>query len=65
MLIDAFSAVTTAQATGEGDIRLLIFYITLALGVSFLCSILEAVVLSTPQTHVNILKNEGKRTAQM
>ena len=65
MLIDAFSAVTTAQATGEGDIRLLIFYITLALGVSFLCSILEAVVLSTPQTHVNILKNDGKRTAQM
>ena len=38
---------------------LLIFYITLALGVSFLCSILEAVVLSTPQTYVNILQNEG------
>ena len=44
---------------------LLIFYITLALGVSFMCSILEAVVLSTPQTYVNILQNEGKRTADM
>jgi CBS domain containing-hemolysin-like protein len=65
MVIDALSAVTTAQATGEGDIRLLIFYIALALGVSFICSILEAVVLSTPQTYVNILENEGKRTAPM
>ena len=65
MVIDALSAVTTAQATGEGDIRLLIFYIALALGVSFICSILEAVVLSTPQTYVNILENEGKRTASM
>ncbi|MCH1461721.1 MAG: CNNM domain-containing protein [Candidatus Poseidonia sp.] len=53
------------NATGEGDMTLLIFYITLALGVSFLCSILEAVVLSTPQTYVNILQNEGKRTADM
>ena len=65
MVIDAFNAVVTAQGTGDGDMSLLIFYITLALGVSFLCSILEAVVLSTPQTHVNILKNEGKRTAGM
>ena len=34
----------------EGDLTLLIFYATLALGVSFLCSILEAVVLSIPHT---------------
>ncbi len=56
---------TTVNATGEGDMTLLVFYITLALGVSFLCSILEAVVLSTPQTYVNILQNEGKKTAEM
>ena len=56
---------TTVNATGEGDLTLLVFYITLALGVSFLCSILEAVVLSTPQTYVNILQNEGKKTAEM
>ena len=65
MLIDVFSGITASQTTGDGDLRLLIFYVSLALGVSFLCSILEAVVLSTPQTHVNILKNEGKRTAPM
>ena len=66
MTSDLFSAAAVAvSATGEGDMGLLIFYITLALGVSFMCSILEAVVLSTPQTYVNILQNEGKRTADM
>ena len=66
MTNELFAAATVAvSATGEGDMGLLIFYITLALGVSFMCSILEAVVLSTPQTYVNILKNEGKRTAEM
>lgn len=66
MANDIIAAATVAvNATGDGDMTLLIFYITLALGVSFLCSILEAVVLSTPQTYVNILENEGKRTAEM
>ena len=66
MAIDIIATAGVAvNATGEGDMGLLIFYITLALGVSFLCSILEAVVLSTPQTYVNILQNEGKRTAGM
>ncbi|MDP6195125.1 MAG: CNNM domain-containing protein [Candidatus Poseidonia sp.] len=66
MASDLFAAAGVAvSATGEGDMSLLIFYITLALGVSFLCSILEAVVLSTPQTYVNILQKEGKRTAEM
>ena len=67
MAIDIIATAGVAvNATGEGDMGLLgLFYITLALGVSFLCSILEAVVLSTPQTYVNILQNEGKRTAGM
>ena len=66
MTNELFAAATVAvSATGEGDMGLLIFYITLALGVSFMCSILEAVVLSTPQTYVNILQNERKRTADM
>ncbi|MDG1552118.1 MAG: hypothetical protein P8Q87_01195 [Candidatus Poseidonia sp.] len=47
------------------DYTLLIFYSTLALGVSFLCSILEAVVLSIPQTYVSVLEKDGKRTAAM
>jgi len=59
------TAAVAVSATGEGDMGLLIFYVALALGVSFMCSILEAVVLSTPQTYVNILQNEEKRTAEM
>lgn len=65
MVILALSAVLSTQSTGSGDFRLLIFYIVLALGVSFICSILEAVVLSTPQTYVSILQKEKKRTATM
>lgn len=66
MAIDIIATAGVAvPAIGEGNMGLLIFYITLALGVSFLCSILEAVVLSTPQTYVNILQNEEKRTAGM
>ena len=36
------------------NLTLLIFYTALALGVSFLCSILEAVVLSIPNTQVAV-----------
>lgn len=38
---------------------LLIFYLLLALGVSFLCSILEAVLLSTTTTHIVTLQKAG------
>jgi len=66
MLNEFYLAVgPTATSTGEGDFTLLLFYITLALGVSFVCSILEAIVLSTPNTHVNVLQKEGKRTGEL
>ena len=65
MTSDLFSAAAVAvSATGEGDMGLLIFYITLALGVSFMCSILEAVVLSTPQTSSTFSKTK-ESTADM
>tara|TARA_B100001996_G_scaffold53791_1_gene38228 strand:- start:1476 stop:2546 length:1071 start_codon:yes stop_codon:yes gene_type:complete len=44
---------------------LIIFYVTLALGASFLCSILEAVLLSTSRGHVAVLESSGSRTASM
>ena len=59
------AVVTASDTTGGGDIRLLLFYISLALGVSFICSILEAVVLSMPQTHVSLLQKDGKKTGAM
>ena len=43
------------------DLTLLIFYTILALGVSFLCSILEAVVLSIPNTQVAVWQKDSDR----
>ncbi len=37
-----------------------IIYLTLALGFSFLCSILEAVLLSTPMSFISIKESEGE-----
>ncbi|MED5308475.1 MAG: hemolysin, partial [Candidatus Thermoplasmatota archaeon] len=47
------------------DYTLLIFYATLALGVSFLCSILEAVVLSMPHTHIAVMQKEKSKIGKM
>lgn len=38
---------------------LLFAYLLLAIGVSFLCSLLEAVILSVPQSHVAVLVEQG------
>lgn len=43
---------------------LLIFYVTLALIVSFLCSILEAVLLSITPSHVAVMEREGNPAAE-
>ena len=40
---------------------LLIVFATVAVGVSFLCSILEAVLMSTTTAHIQVLQSDGKR----
>ena len=47
------------------DLTLLIFYTILALGVSFLCSILEAVVLSIPNTQVAVWQKDSDRRGDL
>ncbi len=47
------------------DLTLLIFYTVLALGVSFLCSILEAVVLSIPNTQVAVWQKDNDRRGDL
>ena len=54
------AVVTASNGTGDGDITLLLFYVSLALGVSFLCSILEAVVLSIPHTQIAMWEKDGR-----
>lgn len=43
---------------------LLTFYLVLAIGVSFLCSILEAALLSLTPTHIAVLRESGSRTGE-
>ena len=47
------------------DYTLLIFYVTLALGVSFLCSILAAIVLSIPHTHIAVMEKDGSKIGKI
>ncbi|MDA0842575.1 MAG: CNNM domain-containing protein [archaeon] len=47
------------------DYTLLILYCSLALGVSFLCSILEAVTLSIPQTYVVSLEKNASKSGKL
>ena len=44
---------------------LLIIYVSIALGFSFLCSILEAVLLSVTTAHIELLQREGKRAGEL
>ena len=53
-------AVTTGVA-GAGEWSALIIYVVIALGVSFLCSIWEAAMLSTPVSHIELLVQEGSK----
>lgn len=52
-------AAGTGGAEGSGEWSALLFYIIVALGVSFLCSVWEAVMLSTPVSHVELLVEKG------
>jgi hypothetical protein len=42
--------------------NLLLLYVSLALVVSFLCSIAEAVLLSVTPAYISTLEGEGKRS---
>ncbi|MDX1626577.1 MAG: hemolysin family protein [Wenzhouxiangellaceae bacterium] len=44
---------------------LLLFYLFLAVGVSFLCSILEAVLLSVTPAHIAVMNEQGARSGQI
>ena len=46
---------------GSGEWGALIFYVVIALGVSFLCSIWEAAMLSTPVSHIELLVEQGSK----
>ena len=51
-------------ASGSGSLTLLALYVTLAIGVSFLCSILEAVLLSVSPAYVGTLEASNPTAAE-
>lgn len=55
----------TPTSDSEGAMTILIIYVMVALGFSFLCSIWEAVLLSTSFSHLELLVKQGKRAGQI
>ena len=53
-----------AAAEGSGSLTLLIVYISLAIGVSFLCSVLEAVLLSVSPAYIGTLADRDPAAAE-
>lgn len=47
------------------ELTMLIVYTSLAIGVSFLCSLLEAVLLSMSHSHVSILEKSGSKSGAL
>ena len=54
----------TGAAEGPGSLTLLVLYIALAIGVSFLCSVLEAVLLSVSPAYVGTLEASNPTAAE-
>ena len=54
----------TGAAEGSGSLTLLILYIALAIGVSFLCSVLEAVLLSVSPAYIGTLADSNPAAAE-
>lgn len=53
------------EAAGTFDWIMLFVYLGLALGVSFLCSMLEAGILSIPHPYVMVLAEEGRKSGKL
>ncbi|MEM9419605.1 MAG: hemolysin family protein [Planctomycetota bacterium] len=54
----------TGEGLGWANGTLLGIYLALAIGVSFLCSLLEAGLLSVPTSHVELMAKENRRGGQ-
>jgi CBS domain containing-hemolysin-like protein len=57
-------AIDTATQAGGGSPTLLLVFLFGALAVSFLCSLLESTLLSTPLSYVTMREDEGYRPAK-
>lgn len=61
-----FTAATALPgAAGEGSPAALLLFILLALGVSFVCSLCEAVLFSTSRSHIELQVQAGRRAGRL
>ena len=63
LLSSLFALDVDLGVTGSGSLTLLIVYIALAIGVSFLCSIMEAVLLSVTPAYIGALETDSPTVA--
>ena len=56
MIISLAAAAVSADGGGSGSLALLVVYVAVAIGVSFLCSIMEAVLLSVTPAYIGALE---------
>ncbi|NJL93116.1 MAG: DUF21 domain-containing protein [Anaerolineae bacterium] len=63
--IPILAAAATGSASVEGSWGGLLLYITVALGISFLCSMLEAILLSSSLSYVQVMAENGRRAGRM
>ena len=59
----AFVQAPSGASDGSGSLTLLIVYVALAIGVSFLCSIMEAVLLSVTPAYIGAMEAERPEAA--
>jgi CBS domain containing-hemolysin-like protein len=60
-----FAPINPGSDIGAGSLTGLLLFVALALGFSFLCSILEAVLLSVSVSHIHVLINQGSRAGRL
>lgn len=58
------AAPAAVPAGAEGSVLWLTIFVSIALGVSFVCSVLEAVLLSTTSSHLELAIEKGSRGAE-
>ena len=57
-------ALASPQGIDDGSHLTLLVFISVALGISFLCSVWEAVLLSTPLSHLQVMADSGRSSGR-
>ncbi|HRF98658.1 MAG TPA: hemolysin family protein, partial [Aggregatilineales bacterium] len=61
--IPLLASTITSDGVLSGSVQMLLLYITMAIALSFLCSLLEAALLSTPPSYIETEAQTGNRSA--